>query len=407
MKSFDTFHIENRQAGTSARIGVIGAAILELHTPDRNGTLQDVVLGYADQELYRTNPHHFGVIAGRYANRIADGKFELAGQIWQLDRNNEFGDCIHGGMAGFHLQVFTLQELRSNSVTLQLEMPDGAAGFPGTMNLAITYTLTVKNTLAYRRAVTLESVITDSVSFVSGNVDFTVDGNNLTADVIISPFTSYTFTWTVAVNADAKAGALAQCNTSLGGVSLMEFRSTVSEFTEAEMALVVAKAREFAEDGRSFTDPALMVEALYNEALGIANIYSFDDTQDLLASFTYYNESNGYYYYDAESELVGVMAPNLYGGFDITYPNFYRDKNIVRLITRDHISVGDATIASDSGKEVAFIYLGGQDFLYVDSVDMECKIVTMTDSPFEPSNILVTFFAYDRYVTIRPSMVAR
>ena len=71
---------------------------------------------------------------------------------------------------------------------------------------------------------------------------------------------------------------------------------------------------------------------------------------------------------------------------------------------REHISVGDATIASDDGKTVAFVYLGGADFLYIDNVTGTCSIVSMTDSPYEASNILVTFFAYDRYVTIRPSM---
>ena len=321
--------------------------------------------------------------------------------------NNQYDFCLLRPMnRGLTLTEKTVNRMamRGVDMTLSSDAGNNTAVYRGE---TITYTLKVNNTLAFRRAVTLESILSDNVTFVSGSLNFEVEGNKISSSVIIAPFSSYTYTFTVAVNADAEAGSLAQCNTSLGGVSLMEFRSTVSEFTEAEMALVVAKAREFAEEGRSFSDPALMVEALYNEALGIANIYSFDNTQDLLASFTYLKESNGYYYYDAESELVGVMAPNLYGGFDIAYPNFYRDKNLVRLITRDHISVGDATIASDSGKEVAFIYLGGQDFLYIDNVDMECKIVTMTDSPFEPSNILVTFFAYDRYVTIRPSMFAR
>jgi aldose 1-epimerase len=142
MSHFSTFRIENQKACTSALIGEIGAAILELHIPDRNGIEQDVVLGYADRSLYLTNPHHFGIAVGRYANRISDGKFELAGKVWQLDRNNEYGDCIHGGSAGFHVQKFTLREHSSNAVTLQLQMPDGAAGFPGNLTLQITYTLT-------------------------------------------------------------------------------------------------------------------------------------------------------------------------------------------------------------------------------------------------------------------------
>ena len=152
MSYFSTFRIENIKAGTSALIGEIGAAILELHIPDRNGSAQDVVLGYADHSLYLTNPHHFGIVVGRYANRISDGKFELAGEEWQLDRNNEFGDCIHGGSAGFHLQKFTLREQTPNAATLQLQMPDGAAGFPGNLTLLITYTLTDDGafTLEYR-----------------------------------------------------------------------------------------------------------------------------------------------------------------------------------------------------------------------------------------------------------------
>ncbi len=178
MNPFNIFHIENLRAGTSATIGEIGAAILELHVPDRNGTRQDVVLGYADKELYLSNPHHFGVAAGRYANRIADGKFELAGQIWQLDRNNEFGDCIHGGSAGFHLQKFTLQELRTESATLQLKIPDGAAGFPGNMTLNITYTLTDRGALILEyRAVTDKPTVLN----LTNHTYFNLEGTNSTS----------------------------------------------------------------------------------------------------------------------------------------------------------------------------------------------------------------------------------
>lgn len=140
--AFQTYKIANPTAGTSALIGEIGGAILELWVPDRTGVLRDVVLGYDDPYDYFDNPYHFGVLVGRYANRIRDGYFHLGNQQFHLDRNNQFGDCIHGGNAGFHQQRMCLLHKKINTMTLELISPDGAGGFPGRLELQLSYTLT-------------------------------------------------------------------------------------------------------------------------------------------------------------------------------------------------------------------------------------------------------------------------
>ncbi len=149
---FQVYPIANPVAGTSASIGEVGGAILELWVPDRTGVPRDVVLGYENPHDYLDNPYHFGVLVGRYANRIRDGRFLLGGQPFYLDRNNQFGDCIHGGGAGFHQQRMRLLNRSVNAVTLGLTSPDGAGGFPGKLELQLTYTLTDDGTfrLEYR-----------------------------------------------------------------------------------------------------------------------------------------------------------------------------------------------------------------------------------------------------------------
>ncbi|MDD3887022.1 MAG: galactose mutarotase [Victivallaceae bacterium] len=139
---FKVIEIANPAAGTSALIGELGGVILELWVPDLAGIPRDVVLGYDDPHDYIDNPYHLGVMIGRYANRIREGCFVLGNRPCRLDRNNQYGDCIHGGTAGFHLQRMQLCRLGVNAVKLTLTSPDGAGGFPGNLSLQLVYTLT-------------------------------------------------------------------------------------------------------------------------------------------------------------------------------------------------------------------------------------------------------------------------
>ncbi|MBT2134693.1 galactose mutarotase [Croceibacterium sp. LX-88] len=137
------------QAGMKVRILAYGALVQELTVPGRSGPA-DVVLGYDGIEGYLAAPNYFGASVGRYANRIAGGRFELDGKAYQLARNDG-PNALHGGVKGFDKRLWTVGDVSANaqqaSVTLTYLSPDGEEGYPGTLQVSATYTLTESNDL--------------------------------------------------------------------------------------------------------------------------------------------------------------------------------------------------------------------------------------------------------------------
>lgn len=133
-------------AGASAKILSWGAVVRDLVVP-KPGGVQRVVLGLNSLEDYITHSPHFGAIAGRYANRIAHGRFTLDGASHQLPLNQEGKHSLHGGGHGFGKMPWTLLHADASSCTLGLISPDGDANYPGTLNVACRYTLTEANAL--------------------------------------------------------------------------------------------------------------------------------------------------------------------------------------------------------------------------------------------------------------------
>jgi aldose 1-epimerase len=122
-----------------ARITNYGGIIVSLRTPDREGKLDDVVLGYDSFEGYGANPAYFGAIIGRYANRIAHGRFQLDRKTYSVPKND--GDnALHGGIRGFNKVVWTAHEVK-DGIELTYVSPDGDQGFPGTLTATVRYTL--------------------------------------------------------------------------------------------------------------------------------------------------------------------------------------------------------------------------------------------------------------------------
>jgi aldose 1-epimerase len=134
-------------AGATAKIISWGAVLRDLVVPKPGGGLQRVVLGLNTIEDYIAHSPHFGAIAGRYANRIAHGRFTLHGVQHQLLLNQEGKHSLHGGGNGFGKKPWTLLHADASSCTLGLVSPDGEAGYPGTLNVTCRYTLTEANTL--------------------------------------------------------------------------------------------------------------------------------------------------------------------------------------------------------------------------------------------------------------------
>lgn len=135
--------------GMVAKIMTYGAIVTELHVPDKNGKDADVVLGFDNLQQYLKGHPFFGAIAGRYANRIAKGTFELDGQTYHLPINNG-PNTLHGGTRGFDKYVWKAVPKESGdgvSLALSMMSPDGDQGFPGNLNVTVTYTLKNDNSI--------------------------------------------------------------------------------------------------------------------------------------------------------------------------------------------------------------------------------------------------------------------
>lgn len=140
--------------GVSVRIIALGAGIQSLTVPDRNGKPADVVLGYANLADYLAKPQYFGSTVGRFANRIARGRFVLDGRSYQLATNNG-PNSLHGGLRGFDKVLWKVDRVSrgvSAAVTFSYVSPDGEEGYPGTLTVAATYELNEENeiSLEYR-----------------------------------------------------------------------------------------------------------------------------------------------------------------------------------------------------------------------------------------------------------------
>ena len=144
--------------GLQAQITNYGGVLVALKIPDARGHLGDIVLGYDDPTGYAQDSFFIGALIGRYANRIARGKFPLAGVEYQLAQNNGVNHQ-HGGPRGFYKVLWQARELRrADGVALQLSYfsKDGEEGYPGNLSVTVTYNLTDANELRIEYAATTD-----------------------------------------------------------------------------------------------------------------------------------------------------------------------------------------------------------------------------------------------------------
>jgi aldose 1-epimerase len=135
--------------GMQVRAISYGAIIQAIRVPDRSGRVADVTLGFDSLQGYLTDSPYFGAIVGRYANRIARGRFTLGGHTYRLATNNG-PNHLHGGLKGYDKVVWRGESFqRADTVGVKFEhtSPDGDEGYPGTVEVAVTYTLTPGNEL--------------------------------------------------------------------------------------------------------------------------------------------------------------------------------------------------------------------------------------------------------------------
>ncbi|WP_084166293.1 aldose epimerase family protein [Anditalea andensis] len=122
-----------------------GGRVVKIMVPDREGSIDDVVLGFDRLEDYQESSEaYFGAVIGRYGNRIAKGSFSLDGTSYALAINNE-PNALHGGPAGFHHVVWEVLEHHDDHIAMKYIAKDGEEGYPGNMEIFMTYTLTDDN----------------------------------------------------------------------------------------------------------------------------------------------------------------------------------------------------------------------------------------------------------------------
>lgn len=142
-----TLYTLTNSHGMSISVMSYGAILVKVIVPDRDGKMDDVVLGYDDISGYLSKGDpYFGATVGRYGNRIAKGKFTLNGHEYTLAVNNG-PNALHGGLKGFDKQVWKadIESTDPPSVLFSRVSPDGEEGYPGTMKVSVRYTLTGKN----------------------------------------------------------------------------------------------------------------------------------------------------------------------------------------------------------------------------------------------------------------------
>ncbi len=150
--------------GMQVEVTNFGATLVAVRVPDRQGRIADVLLGYDSLDGYRNGPHtYFGALVGRYANRIANGRFTLDGHTYTLAINNP-PNTLHGGNVGFDRKLWTASDV-STPATPAVEFtylsPDGEEGYPGNLSVRVVYSLTDQNQLriAYHATTDKDTVV--------------------------------------------------------------------------------------------------------------------------------------------------------------------------------------------------------------------------------------------------------
>lgn len=165
------YRLENRN-GMAMEVSDFGATVVSLFVQDKEGNIKDVVLGY-DSPIDYEGPSgtFFGATVGRNANRIGGASFELNGKKYVLEKNNGENN-LHSGPDSYSFRLWNVKDTNDNSITFVLNSPDGDQGYPGAVELEVTYTLTEDNSVEISyRAVPSEDTIINLTNHSYFNLD--------------------------------------------------------------------------------------------------------------------------------------------------------------------------------------------------------------------------------------------
>ncbi|MEM9998572.1 MAG: aldose epimerase family protein [Bacteroidota bacterium] len=178
--------------GTTVQVSDFGALLRSVQTRDRNGALGEVTLGFDDLDTYLDNPWCVGALVGRVANRIAGGRFVLDGETYQLPVNDG-PNHLHGGEQGFHLRRWDAEPFETPSsagVVLTLTSPAGEEGYPGALDVTVTYALSDDDVLALDVRATTDA---PTLVNVTHHAYFNLDGpsGNVYDHILCVPASAY------------------------------------------------------------------------------------------------------------------------------------------------------------------------------------------------------------------------
>ena len=179
-------YIMENENGISAAVTDYGAALVNLRIPDKNGVMLDVVLGFDDVSGYENGTECFGASVGRSANRIGGASIEINGTTYKL-AENDHGNNLHSGPDYYFKRMWTVSGSGDDHVTFVLHSPDGDQGYPGALDMHVTYTLDEENgiTVHYEAVPDKDTVINmtnHSYFNLNGQGSGTALGHTLTMD---------------------------------------------------------------------------------------------------------------------------------------------------------------------------------------------------------------------------------
>ena len=148
-------YVLKNKNGAEACITNYGGRLVSVMVPDKNGKMTDVVLGYDNIGQYVQSDGNYGALIGRYGNRINQGKVTLDDIEYTLPQNNG-AHCLHGGPQGYHARMWDAKQLNDQALELTYLSKDGEAGFPGNLDIKVTYTLTDDNAVGIKYEATTD-----------------------------------------------------------------------------------------------------------------------------------------------------------------------------------------------------------------------------------------------------------
>ncbi len=151
-QAVDQFSVANSR-GVSFRLITYGATLTSVKVPDRKGQIGEITLGFDSLQSYEGDHPFFGATVGRFANRIANGRFHIGETEYLLEKNNKGIHHLHGGTAGFNRRVweaFPIKKEKEAGITLTLSSPDGDQGYPGKLDVRLDVMLSEENELSLK-----------------------------------------------------------------------------------------------------------------------------------------------------------------------------------------------------------------------------------------------------------------